>query len=100
MNEGKHSATTDYTLEIYKIDRRKKDGKRRVGTYEYTGVSERWIDEEITELRRMMYHESKYVIQKHQTWVTKKNLLTGESFQERYDTPYYCSPSSETFWSN
>ena len=31
--------------------------------------------------------------------VEKTNLLSGEKFMERSDTPYYCSPSSETFWS-
>jgi len=25
--------------------------------------------------------------------------MTGAEFQERYDTPYYCSPSSETYYS-
>lgn len=29
----------------------------------------------------------------------KTNLMTGEKFMERSDTPYYCSPSSETYWS-
>jgi hypothetical protein len=31
--------------------------------------------------------------------VTRKNYMTGVEFQERVDTPYYCSPSSETYWS-
>ena len=91
---------TDYTLEVYRIDRRKKDGKRRVGTYDYTNVSERWIQEEIQSLRHTVCPIDKFIIIKHETWVTKHNLLTGEPFQERYDTPYYCSPSSETFWSS
>lgn len=30
--------------------------------------------------------------------VTRVNLMTGKEFQERADTPYYCSPSSETYW--
>jgi len=30
--------------------------------------------------------------------VTRKNALTGAEFQERADTTYYCSPSSETYW--
>ena len=32
--------------------------------------------------------------------VTRKNFMTGKEFQERADTPYYCSPSSETYWSS
>lgn len=31
--------------------------------------------------------------------VTRINAMTGEEFQERADTPYYASPSSETYWS-
>jgi len=34
----------------------------------------------------------------HDTYVTKKNLMNGEEFQERYDTPHYMSLSSETYW--
>lgn len=32
--------------------------------------------------------------------VTRINLMSGKEFQERADTPYYCSPSSETYWSS
>jgi hypothetical protein len=35
----------------------------------------------------------------HQTYVTNKNLMSGEEYQERYDTPSFCSPSSESYWS-
>lgn len=31
--------------------------------------------------------------------VERVNLMTGKTFLEDYDTPYYCSPSSETYWS-
>lgn len=31
--------------------------------------------------------------------IERKNFMTGEKFMERINTPYYCSPSSETFWS-
>lgn len=31
--------------------------------------------------------------------VEKVNMMTGEKYMERSDTPYYCSPSSETYWS-
>jgi hypothetical protein len=40
-----------------------------------------------------------YVVEVHETFVTRKNLVGGKEFQERYDTPYYCSPSSESYWS-
>jgi hypothetical protein len=31
--------------------------------------------------------------------VIRTNLMTGEEFQERADTPLHMSPSSETYWS-
>jgi hypothetical protein len=32
--------------------------------------------------------------------VVRKNLMTGQEFEEDVNTPYFCSPSSESFWSN
>jgi len=31
--------------------------------------------------------------------VEKTNLMTGKVYLEDPDTPHFCSPSSETFWS-
>lgn len=31
--------------------------------------------------------------------VEKTNFMSGEKYMERSDTPYNCSPSTETFWS-
>ena len=39
----------------------------------------------------------RYVINK--TMVTRTNIVSGAEYQERYDTPVSCSPSSETYWS-
>jgi hypothetical protein len=33
------------------------------------------------------------------TMVTRTNIMTGKEFQEPANTPYYCSPSSESYWS-
>jgi hypothetical protein len=30
--------------------------------------------------------------------VLRRNIMSGKEFYERADTPYYCSPSSETYW--
>ena len=32
--------------------------------------------------------------------VKKKNMMNGEEFMEPVNTPYYLSPSSETYWSS
>jgi len=31
--------------------------------------------------------------------VTRTNLMTGEKYQEPKNTPAYCSPSCESYWS-
>jgi hypothetical protein len=31
--------------------------------------------------------------------VVRKNLITGVEYEESANTPYYCSPASETYWS-
>ena len=32
--------------------------------------------------------------------VERVNLMSGEKFMEAEDTPNFCSPSSETYWSS
>jgi hypothetical protein len=31
--------------------------------------------------------------------VERTNIMSGKTFYERINVPYYCSPSSETYWS-
>jgi hypothetical protein len=90
----------NYTLEIYVRDRRTKKGERLVGKYDYKGVSGTWMQEEIRDLQRRLYPEPKYRMELHDTYVLRRNVITGAEFQERYDTPYHCSPSSEAYWSS
>lgn len=90
----------NYTIEIWVQDRRCKAGERLFGKYDYKYVSNTWMQEEISDLKHRLYPSPKYRIDLYETFVTRKNLITGEEFQERYDTPYYCSPSSETYWSS
>jgi hypothetical protein len=32
--------------------------------------------------------------------VERVNLMTGKTFRESINTPHYCSPSSESYWSS
>ena len=32
--------------------------------------------------------------------VERVNIMSGKTFSEAEDTPYFCSPSSETYWSS
>jgi hypothetical protein len=88
------SAMKEYTLEIYKKDRRTKEGRRLINKEDFAPVTKDYI-ETVAEKKRKLGFE----VEVYETFVTKKNLMGGKEFQERYDTPYYCSPSSETYWS-
>ena len=83
-----------YTVEIYKTDRRAKSGERLVLKKDYATDNRSMLEHTVNST---MQKGERYII--HETYVTRKNLLSGAEFQERYDTPYYCSPSSETYWS-
>jgi hypothetical protein len=92
--ETQMSALKEYTLEIYKTDRRTKEGVRLVEKIDFDPVTKDYI-ESVAESNR----EKGLIVKVFETYVTKKNLIGGKEFQERYDTPYYCSPSSESYWS-
>jgi len=85
------------TLEIYKTDARTKSGERFLSKMDLDVKSPKTA----VELHyKSVYPAPKYRVEIHETFVTRKSMMGGAEFQERYDTPYYCSPSSETFWSS
>ena len=87
-----------YTLELYKQDKRSKTGERLVEKRDGCGAL--GSSKLACELHfGKQYPAPKYRIELHETMVTSRNMMNGKEFQERYDTPYYCSPSSETYWS-
>ena len=88
------SALIEYTLEIYKKDRRTKEGRRLYAKQDFAPSTKDYI-EVVAEQKRQLG----FIVEVFETYVTKKNLIGGREFQERYDTPYYCSPSSESYWS-
>ena len=97
------STLTEYTIEIYKADKRiKRDeryGKNKVGlrfvdVLDYAPSTSDFIQQIAQDFR-----EAGFVAQVFETYVTKTCIIGGKEFQERYDTPYYCSPCSETYWS-
>lgn len=97
------SKLVEYTIELYKADKRikrderygkNKTGLRFVEVLDYAPSTSHFIEQIAKDFR-----EAGFVAEVFETYVTKKNMMNGAEFQERYDTPYYCSPSSETFWS-
>ena len=87
-----------YTLELYKTDARTKSGERLVEKRDGCGAMGSPL--RAVELHyAKMYPARKWRVEIHETMVTSRNMMNGKEFKERYDTPYYCSPSSETYWS-
>ena len=85
-----------YTVEVFKRDARTKTGERRVLKQDYDTLNLSMLEHTVKHTWRAS-QGFRYEI--HETYVTRKNMMSGAEFQERYDTPYYCSPSSETYWS-
>lgn len=58
-------------------------------------------DYDVNQDPKFLYGVSEYeYYTKHiEKQVQRKNLLTGKTFYESVNTPHYCSPSSETYWS-
>ena len=85
-----------YTVEIYRADARTKAGERLVLKKDYDTDNRSTLEKTVKDSIKPSKGE-RYEI--HKTFVTRTSLMGGKEFQERYDTPYYCSPSSETYWS-
>jgi hypothetical protein len=88
------SALTEYTLELYKADKRTKEGRRLVAKEDFAPSTRAYIKAVIDAKTKLGF-----IVEARETWVTKRNMMSGTTYQERYDTPNSCSPSSETFWS-
>jgi hypothetical protein len=88
------SALVEYTLELYKADRRTKEGRRLYAKQDFAPCTRAYIQAVIDVKTKMGF-----IVEASETWVTKRNMMSGQTYQERYDTPNSCSPSSETFWS-
>ena len=88
------SKLTAYTLEIYKKDRRIKEGQRLVAKRDFEPVTRDYIDTVVERLSG-----KGITVKFFETFVTKRNLMGDQEFTERYDTPHFCSPASESYWS-
>ena len=97
------SKLTEYTIELYKADKRikkverysrNKVGLRFVEVRDFAPSTKDYIASVVDNFR-----EGGLVVNVFETYVTRKNIKSGYEYKERYGTPSFCSPSSETFWS-
>ena len=88
-----------FTLEIYKMDRRVKEGQRLVGKYDYDRADKAAMGREIAELFPTYRKRDGYIFNVVETYREVTNMMTGKTILERYDTPFACSVGSESYWS-
>jgi hypothetical protein len=96
------------SAEIYKKDKRitsrsnsirwgkNKPGLRFINSIDFKDMTETEIFEQLSE---SWNPKNGYTFQINKTYQKRTNIMSGEMFYERYDTPHFCSPSSESYWS-
>jgi len=89
----------DYTVYIYKTDRRTKSGERLFSTTVWRDRDEASMRRECNELYDLYPATRGWRFEYHPTMKTVKNLMTGKDIQIDRDTPWSCNPASETYWS-
>jgi hypothetical protein len=89
----------EYTLKIYRLDRRCKNGERFVGSYDYNRPNDAAMDREVNELRNSGYPSSQFRIEYAEKYITVKSLMSGKDVRIAADTPWSCRPDSESYWS-
>ena len=94
MTEAEQHNDSLYTIHIYKTDRRRKAGKRLIKTSEVVATKD--LAESIGQTQMETLKACDFKVWK--TYLVKTNLLTKLPFQERFDTPNYCSPSCESYF--
>lgn len=96
----------EYTLRIYKADRRlvkgsgrNKPGLRCVGSYQFVGQTEDGMVREVRELQALYSPKDGFSFEFFPTYKTVKSLMTGADVVIETETPRSCDPSSELYWS-
>lgn len=89
------------TVEVYKTDRRMKvtrDNPNQERLVEKTDFSDEDYMSLTDKMEAAFPADKGYRFEIFETYVVRTSAVGGNEFVERYDTPYYCSPSSETYW--
>ncbi len=90
----------NWTMYIWKLDRRTKSGERLFTTTVCTGRAAEAMDREVRELFLSgLYTVDQFRVEVVPTTKTVRNLMTGEQVEIPHDTPRSCDPSSELYWS-
>ena len=90
----------DYIVNVYKLDRRCKDGERFHRVIQLENETESWVNLYVDALRLNQYTIDKYRLVLKPKYVTVKSMMTGKDVQIHSDARgTCCDPSQERFWS-
>ena len=89
----------DYTVYIYKADRRCKTGERLFSTTVWPNRDADTMRRECNELYDLYPATQGWRFEYHPSKITVKSLMTGQDVQIDRDTPWSCNPASESYWS-
>ena len=89
----------NWTMYIYKRDRRCKTGERLFSTTVWPDRDEATMRRECNELYDLYPATQGWRMEYFPTMKTVKNLMTGADVTIPHDTPRSCDPSSELYWS-
>lgn len=88
----------DYTLYIYRTDRRYKTGERLYSTTVWRATDDNGMRRTVAELFDLYPPSKNWRFEWFPAMKTVKNLMTGAAVEIPYDTPRSCDPSSELYW--
>jgi hypothetical protein len=92
-------AKQDYTMYIYKADKRTKTGERLFSTTVWAARSKEDMRREVLAIADLYPATKGWRFEYVPTMKTVRNLMSGVDIQIPHDTPWACNPSSETYWS-
>ena len=89
----------EYTLQIYKADRRTTTGDRLFTTMSVEAKDDNAMRGVVAAYFNMYSPDQGWRYEWFPSKRTVKNLMTGKNVEIDHDTPWCCNPSSETYWS-
>lgn len=89
----------DYTMHIYKADKRCLTGERPVSRTIWLDRTAEGMRRECNELYNLYPASKGYRFEYYPAMKTVNNLMNGKAIQIAADTPRCCDPSSELYWS-
>ena len=97
----KQGSKQDFTMRIYKADKRTKSGEKIVSTTVWADRTAEIMKRACVALAALRYPAKQgYRFEYYPTFKTVKSSMTGNDVVIAADTPWCCNPASDSYWSN